>query len=121
MKTAVILLAILCSFADVRADEVRETYVARLSRQDHFNSNGQRLQSAAAIIRQDRANFHKFGRRDSEDEHDVFFASTSNRALFEKMLERGSSEPGALRSIVNGTPLIKVVVFKNHVVVMILD
>ena len=34
-----------------------ESYTARLSERDHYNSNGQRLLSAAAIIRQDRANF----------------------------------------------------------------
>ena len=55
------------------ADELKETYVARLSAKDHFNSSGGRLDSAAAIIRQDRANFHKFGRRDAEDELDYSF------------------------------------------------
>ena len=34
------------------------------SEQDHLNSNEQRLKTAAAITRQDRANFHRFGLRD---------------------------------------------------------
>ena len=38
-----------------------------LSEQDHLNSNEQRLTTAAAIIRQDRANFHRFGLRDPAD------------------------------------------------------
>src|SRR5438309_1903209 len=36
-----------------RAQELIESYIAFLSEADHFNSNGQRLTSAAAIIRQD--------------------------------------------------------------------
>jgi hypothetical protein len=38
------------------AQQLIGSYVALLSETDHFNSNGQRLTSAAAIIRQDRAN-----------------------------------------------------------------
>ena len=39
-------------------------YNARLSARDHYNSNGERLRTVAAILRQDRANFHRFNRRD---------------------------------------------------------
>lgn len=45
----------------VQARELIESYIALLSDADHFNSSGQRLTSAAAIIRQDRANYHLFG------------------------------------------------------------
>jgi hypothetical protein len=63
-----------------------ETYYARLSGADHFNSRGQRLKSAAAIIRQDRANYHRFNVRDDEDTGDSYFSSKSNRAALERML-----------------------------------
>jgi hypothetical protein len=36
------------------AQELVESYVAFLSEADHFNSNGERLRSAAAIIRAPR-------------------------------------------------------------------
>ena len=88
-----------------------ESYTARLSSEDHFNSNGERLTSPAAIIRQDRANFHKFGIRDAEDEGDRFFADMANRALMERLLERGRTTGSARRAIVNGTPLIRVDVY----------
>jgi hypothetical protein len=90
--------------------DVRESYVARLGPADHFNSNGVRLTSPAAIIRQDRANFHEFGVRDPEDESDRFFAAKSNRALMERYLESGSVSRGALAAIVNGQPLVVVTV-----------
>ena len=98
-----------------------ETYVARLSAKDHFNSNGQRLTSAAAIIRQDRANFYVYGIRDPEDEADSFFQSKENRALLEALLERGRSSPGAIERVVNGTPLVRVEVYPHFVTVTILS
>lgn len=95
------------------AQELVESYVAFLSEADHFNSDGQRLRSAAAIIRQDRANFHRFGIRDSQDQNDVFFADTGNRAALEKMLERGQAAPGVISRIVNGTVLIRVDIYRS--------
>jgi hypothetical protein len=96
-----------------------ESYVARLSARDHFNSNGQRLTSAAAIIRQDRANYYVYGIRDPEDEADSFFESKENRALLESLLEHGRSTPAAIERVVNGTPLIRVEVYRNFINVTI--
>lgn len=98
-----------------------ESYIARLSARDHFNSSGQRLQSPAAIIRQDRANYYVYGYRDPEDEPDRFFSSKENRALLERLLEGGTTAPGARRLIVNGTPLIRVEVYQNFVNVTIIS
>src|ERR1700693_5171835 len=85
-----------------------ETYTARLSARDHYNSNGVRLRSAAAIIRQDRANYYVYGLRDDEDQPDSFFSKQEDRALLEQMLERGRATPQVISAIVNGTPLIRV-------------
>jgi hypothetical protein len=89
------------------------SYVARLSEIDHFNSIGQRLTSAAAIIRQDRANVHRYGKRDLDDESDTFFAEEGNRAVLEQMLDRGRADPGVLSRIVNGTPRIRVDIYRG--------
>ena len=91
-----------------QAQQLIGSYVALLSAADHFNSNGQRLTSAAAIIRQDRANFHQFGIRDPEDQGDIFFASKANRERLERMLENGTATQSALWAIVNETPLVVV-------------
>jgi hypothetical protein len=98
-----------------------ETYTARLSARDHYNSNGQRLRSAAAIIRQDRANFYVYGLRDSEDEPDPYFSSKSNRARLEEMLENGRSTPDAIDRIVNGTPLIRVDIYATGINVTVIS
>ena len=98
-----------------------ESYTARLSPRDHYNSNGVRLTSAAAIIRQDRANFYVYGLRDSEDEHDSFFSSKSNRARLEEMLENGRATRIAIDRVINGTPLIRVDIYANGINVTVLS
>lgn len=95
------------------ADELIESYVARLGADDHFNSRGERLNSAAQIIRQDRANFYKFGRGDAEDEDDMFFRDVKSRELLQRFLQRGFTTPEVYRAIVNGQPLVRVNVYRS--------
>lgn len=99
----------------VLADTPLEVYVARLSAADHYNSNGERLRSAAAIIRQDRANLHRYGVRDPEDETDRFFASAENRARLERLLADGFLDRATGRIIVEDTPLVRVEVWRNRI------
>jgi hypothetical protein len=98
-----------------------ESYSARLGPRDHYNSNGERLRSAAAIIRQDRANFYVYGLRDDEDEPDPYFSSKGNRARLEQMLENGRTTPEAIYRVVNGTPLIRVDIYATGISVSILS
>jgi hypothetical protein len=97
-----------------------EQYNARLSARDHFNSFGERITSAAAIIRQDRANVHRFGLRDRGDELDSFFASAANRAALERLLAHGRMSAATRDAIVNGEPLIHVDIYAGYVVVTLL-
>ncbi|MGA9322164.1 MAG: hypothetical protein WBW06_14020 [Xanthobacteraceae bacterium] len=110
---AIAAAACMCTLAQAQAQQLIGSYVALLSERDHFNSNGQRLESAAAIIRQDRANFHRFGIRDPEDQDDPFFGDEANRAALEQMLERGHADPGVVARIVNGVALIKVDIYRD--------
>ena len=114
LKFLLFFAAALClSHLRCSADELLESYQARLTARDHFSSRGERLTSAAAVIRQDRANFYVYNLRDEEDEADSFFANKANRARLEKLLEHGTSNPNAIRRVVNGTPLIKVMVYAD--------
>jgi hypothetical protein len=87
---------------------LKESYLARLGPADHFNSDGERLKDAAAVVRQDRANYYAFGRRDPEDQGDLYFSSKENRQALENLINAGQSTPDALKQVVNGTPLILV-------------
>ena len=95
-------------------EDIVAVYSARLSRHDHYASDGVPLESPAAVIRQDRANFHKFHRPDAEDEGDDFFDSAEHRALLERALERGHTPKAAYRAIMDGNPLITVTVYRDR-------
>lgn len=97
------------------ASELLETYFARLGPADHFNSRGERLRDIAAIIRQDRANFHAFGIRDEDDQGDRFFADKANRGRLEQMLRNGRVSPAARHAILNETPIIYVEVYDDWI------
>ena len=103
------------------AETLLDSYTARLGYRDHFSSHGERLSDPAAVIRQDRANFHRFHKRDSEDQYDNFFGSKSNRATMERMLNRGTITRSAWNAIVNGTPLVHVNIYRHHVDVELLS
>ncbi len=122
-----VLVAVMLGTGPVRHADAQilgqlvESYSARLSPRDHYNSNGERLRSAAAIIRQDRANFYVYGLRDDEDEPDPYFSSKGNRARLEEMLENGRTTPEAIDRVVNGTPLIRVDIYATGISVTILS
>lgn len=104
-----------------QADQLLGSYTARISDNDHHASDGYRLDTAAQMVRQDRANWHKFGRGDAEDDDDGWFGSTASRANLERMLNKPSAMNQATRrAIVNGEPVVEVQVYRQSVKVRIL-
>lgn len=118
LRTFFITVALITCSSAVSAQHL-DSYRARLSEKDHYNSSGTALNSAAAIIRQDRANFYVFGHMDPEDEADTFFNNKTNRARLEKMLTRGNLSDDDLNSIINSTPVIRVDIHQDHVEVTV--
>ncbi|RWC32795.1 hypothetical protein [Mesorhizobium sp.] len=117
-----LLLASLLGAGAAHADDMLGSYVARISDRDHQASDGYALDNAAQMVRQDRANWHKFHRRDSDDEGDGWFRTNDQRADLQRMLERGGAMSSSTkRAIVNGEPLIQVDVYENSVRVSILE
>lgn len=108
--------------ATAQADEFVGSYVARISDEDHFASDGYKLDSAAQMVRQDRANYHKFHRRDRDDERDAWFRSNDDRARLERMLQQPGAMSGSTKNaIVRGEPLIQVDVYRRSVRVTVLE
>jgi hypothetical protein len=103
------------------ADTLLGSYIARLSDNDHYASDGYRLDTAAQVVRQDRANWHRFNRGDVEDEDDPWFGSADARARYETLLNKsGAIDQATRRAILNGEPVIEVQVYRNSVRVDIL-
>lgn len=123
MKTAIATLALIVaallpntafaqsSVTSANADRLLEAYTAYIGPHDLVNSSGQRLTQPWQIIRQDRANYHRFKLRDEWDENDAYFASADNRAAMENMIRRGSITREASSDIVNGGALIHVEIY----------
>lgn len=95
-------------------------FQARLSRRDHFNSRGIKLPNAAEIVRQDRANFHNFNIRDSEDTADPSFGQRSERDRLVRLI-RDRIDPRSARRIMRGTPLVEVRVWRDRALLRVLS
>ncbi|MVA97045.1 hypothetical protein GN330_07260 [Nitratireductor sp. CAU 1489] len=120
-RTFLVAAIVAASATTAAADTYLGSYVARISGHDHEASDGYPLESAAQIVRQDRANYHKFGRIDAEDTGDSWFASAKARGRLQNMLERGGAmDSRTRRAIVNGSPLIEVEVYQRSVKVFLL-
>ena len=90
------------------ADEVIGQYVAYIGTADLYNSRGSRLKKPWQILRQDRANVHRFGESQPGDEGDRFFDDIDNRAAMERMVMNGYINPRAARDIVAGGAMVVV-------------
>ncbi|MFM2279028.1 MAG: hypothetical protein RLZZ444_1259 [Pseudomonadota bacterium] len=96
-----------------RADELVDEYNAYIGEDDLYNSNGERLREPWQIIRQDRANYHKFKIRQRGDEGDQFFSSADNRAAAERMIRDGTMTRDARALLLQGDVNINVKVFEG--------
>lgn len=117
MKKCIAAIAMLFALALAPAAWAQDflgSYSAYISAADLHNSKGVRLWEPWQIVRQDRANFHRFGIRDPMDEGDPFFADYDNRAAMEQMIRRGRIDPQAARDIVHGGAVIVVSVYGSN-------
>ncbi|QND48334.1 hypothetical protein HB780_22225 [Rhizobium lusitanum] len=88
-----------------------ETYRAYIGHDDLYNSKGEPLTLPWQIIRQDRANYHAYRRRDRGDQGDSFFSDPANRQRLEAMLANGEIADDAANLIVQGNVRIKVDIY----------
>lgn len=98
------------------------SYQTLINDQDKYNSVGKSLIylandkiSFAAILRQDRANFYRFGKVDGADTSDCMGHSTDGRARLERLVRQSDISQSMMRRIVNGNPVINVEIYRNFV------
>lgn len=97
--------------AGAQAQEVLGSYTAYIGVDDLYNSKGERLFEPWQILRQDRANFHRFGIRQPGDQDDPFFADADNRATMERFIMQGRIDLAARRGIVDGGVTVTVTIW----------
>ncbi len=117
MRTGIFAAAcaatLMVSTGAAHADELLESYDAYIGQDDLYNSSNERLTQPWQVIRQDRANVHRFGIRQPGDDIDSFFASARNRDLAERMIRSGRIEGSAARRILNGDVRISVEIWRG--------
>ena len=111
--TMLMIATVAFSAGAARADSLVEQYTAYIGEDDLYNSSNERLQEPWQIIRQDRANYHRFGVAQSGDEGDRFFASAANRQRAERMIQAGTIEPAAAEALVQGDVLVDVKIYRG--------
>lgn len=94
-----LLVFCLLGAAPAAAQERLGHYLAWIGPEDMQSSTGTPLASVAAMLQQDRANYHRFGIRQYHDSGDPFFTTTEARAHMAELYARGGAAPA---SIVNG-------------------
>ena len=87
------------------------SYRAWIGNADLYASDGARLTRPWQILRQDRANVHRFGIVDPGDQNDAFFASANARAIMERMVMNGSINPSAARRMAGGGVMVTVSIY----------
>ena len=97
------------------------SYIARISQKDHYNSYGKRLIDIRAVLHQDRANFYK-GYRDKEDTSTGIFKTTEARNRIDNMKIESVNIPyqKLSREIINSNPLLKITVFNDKLQIEII-
>ena len=113
LATAMAAISMMAGATAARADDLIASYSAYIGQDDLYNSNGARLTEPWQVIRQDRANVHKFGIRQPGDESDGFFGSVRNRELAETMIRRGAISADAANLLLNGDVRITVEVWRG--------
>ena len=113
LATAMAAISVMAGTTAARADDLIASYSAYIGQDDLYNSNGARLTEPWQVIRQDRANVHKFGIRQPGDESDGFFGSVRNRELAETMIRRGAISADAAILLLNGDVRITVEVWRG--------
>jgi hypothetical protein len=118
MKKIILLVVMIVSHTSFAAEPLC-TYTARLSDQDKVNSSGASLiqgankSTVAAIIRQDRANYHSFNKRDPEDTDDCMFSDKNKRSQIDSMATASHITQETIDSIINKSAIFKVTIYPN--------
>lgn len=97
------------------------SYTAYISDGNKYNSNGVSVikgvnkNSAAQVLRQNRADVHRFGVGTFGDTEDCYFDSIETRNQLPQMLNRGNISKSTIRQIINGNPLLQVDVYSTYI------
>lgn len=86
-------------------------YRAYIGAKDLVNSDGKKLTEAWQVLRQDRANYHRFAVRQPGDEADPLFADADQRAALEALVKASGLDKATRAAILKGNVLVEVRIY----------
>ncbi|MEC3862699.1 hypothetical protein VK792_15515 [Mesobacterium sp. TK19101] len=105
------VLGLMLGAAAAQADQIIGSYHAYIGEDDLYNSKGARLSAPWQVLRQDRANFHKFGIFQPGDEWDPFFDDIGDRGRMEQWIMNGWIDPAAADILMRGGASVLVEIY----------
>lgn len=90
------------------------SYQAWIGPQDLRNSRGVWLDDVAQVLRQDRANFHRFMQADAADTPDPWFHDVGARALLERIARYTRFSRRDIAAIMAGGCLVQVNIYATQ-------
>ncbi len=96
------------------SDDFIGSYSAFIGPEDLYNSAGKKLKQPWQVLRQDRANYHKFKVRQRGDENDPFFRDAGNREAMENKVRNGHIEKSAARTLMSGNAIVYVEIYGRN-------
>ena len=102
------LVAALAASSALADERPIETYYASLSAWDHVDGMCHRLTTVAAILWQDRANFHNRHLRDPSDVGDNYFRRKENRRRIPALVANGRMDDLTVQRILRAEPRVRV-------------
>lgn len=102
---------VLTAAVPASAQQLLGGYWAFIGQADLYNSNGVRLTEARQILRQDRANLHRFGIWQNGDQWDPFFGTYQARENMYNLLASGGMTAIARNILLQGGGSVYVYVY----------
>lgn len=114
------LLALLATNAALAAEPIC-SYTAKLSEQDKVNSSGTSLlqgankSTLAAVIRQDRANYYVFNKKDAQDTSDCKFSDKNARAQIDQLVSASNISDDIIKSALTKQDVFEIVIYDKSI------
>mgnify|MGYP003650370746 CR=1 FL=1 len=105
MKSFYLATSLALAATGACAQSVMGTYSAYIGPQDMVSSSGKQLGSLCAMVQQDRANFHRFNRRDGSDGSDPVFYDKTLRGRIVNTCELTESGRNVYERARRGNPV----------------
>ncbi|WP_425038454.1 hypothetical protein [Primorskyibacter sp. S187A] len=99
-------LCLLLAADPAYAEDYLGSYTAYIGPEDFYNSSGARISSVCGVLQQDRTNYHRFGKRDPQDQGDPYFATPAARAVIGRACVAAQGhQPRIIDAIRAGRPI----------------